>query len=457
MIDLDYKNYIFDKIGYKPHSALQQEVHDSQARFKIVCCGRRWGKTTFGAKEMVAAICDPTVQGYYWIVGPNYVQGEKEFRIVFNDLVHGMGFGNKIKKQYNMPQGLMRIEMPWGTVLEVKSADRQESLLGEGLRGVIMAEAARHSRATWEQYVRPALSDYKGWAIFPSTPRGYNWYQGLYTMGQLQDQHEQYSSWKLPAWTNPIIFPEGREDPEIAEIEANVSKQFFAQEIAAEFTAFVGKIYDEFDLSVHITNINYNPAWRNFWALDYGWTNPFVCLDIMVDPEENVYVWREYQKSFLSTFDHSVYLKERPNPRGWHLDMIAGDPRGPDQGATIAIHHMQVWGRDVDWSLGVEWVKRWLKIQPDGKPKLFIDSSCTELIRQMDQLRPPDDKEGKNAPEGQHKHDDHGPDALRYFFGEYFVLGAGSSLSDVYAPSQMETEAAGFFRQNSPFVRHDHF
>jgi hypothetical protein len=464
MIDLERKHFIFERIGYKPHSAMQQEIHDSLRRFKILCCGRRWGKTTFGANEMTAALMNPEEPGYYWIVGPNYVQGEKEFRIVYSNIVNKLGFGTKVKKQYNVPQGLMRLEMPWGTILEVKSAERQESLLGEGLHGVIMAEAARHSRSTWEQYVRPALSDHKGWAIFPSTPRGYNWFQGLWLMGQVPSINVNYESWRLPSWSNPIAFPHGRDDAEIAEVEENTSPQFFAQEYAAEFTAFVGKIYDEFIPKIHVIQIEYNALWRNYWALDYGWTNPFVCLDIMVDPDDNVYVWREYQAKYKSTFDHSLVLQARPNPFGFHLDGIFGDPRGPDQAATIALHHGPVSSAAPktadtfsEWTQGVETVKRWLKIRPDGRPKLFIDPSCVDLTRQMEQLRPPDDKEGKNSPEGQFKHDDHGPDALRYFFTQYFLMGGGSSLSDVYAPSQMGTEAESFFRQNTPFVRQGSF
>ena len=44
----------------------------------------------------------------------------------------------------------------------VVSADNPDSLLGEGLSHVIMSEAAKHNRATWEQYIEPALSDLRG-------------------------------------------------------------------------------------------------------------------------------------------------------------------------------------------------------------------------------------------------------------------------------------------------------
>ena len=466
MIDPERKKFIFDKLEYAPHSAQQQAIHDDETRYKILCCGRRWGKTTFGAQEMTAAICDPTNPGYYWIVGPNYVQGEKEFRIIYNNVMKKLKWSKNVKKQYNIPQGLMKLEMPWGTVLEVKSAERQEGLLGEGLHGVIMAEAARHSMTTWEQYVRPALSDKRGWAIFTSTPRGYNWFQGLWMMGQLQEKFPQYKSWRLPSWSNPLSFPGGLKDPEIQEMKANTSPMFFAQEIAADFTAFTGKIYDDFDPAIHVKPIEYNPLWTNVWALDYGWANPFVCLDVMIDPEENFHVWNEYQVSNLTSWEHAHALTRRANlPSDYHVDWGAGDPRGPDQANTITlVTGTQIYSEDIgeggpheSWTMGIEWIRRLLKKQADGKPKLFIDPSCSDLIRQMEQLRAPDEKENTNNREGQHKYDDHGPDALRYLVGQYFEGGAGSALSDIYSPGSKQTEAATFFQNNQPLERYGRF
>src|SRR6266496_5558089 len=85
---------------------------------------------------------------------------------------------------------------------------------------------------------------------------------------------------------------------------------------------------DEFD---------YNPALESWWALDFGYTDPFVCLDITIDTSDRVYVWREYVVRFRSTHEHGLLLKSRPNPDGFHVDGIAADPRGADEIATLAV------------------------------------------------------------------------------------------------------------------------
>lgn len=441
------KAALFEEIDYEPHSDEQWAVHNSTARFRIPCCGRRWGKSKSAGHEMTAALMDlEKPEGYYWIVGPTYKLGEKEFRIVFRDLVNKLKIGNRIKKQFNVNQGNMRIEMPWGTVCEVVSAEKPDSLLGEGLDGVIMSEAAAHKSETWDRFIEPALSDKRGWAIFPSTPKGFNWYQGLWQLGQLP-QYPDYQSWRLPTWSNRVMYPGGREDPEILRIEDRASPAYFAQEYGAEFTSYEGQIYDEFDDNVHVRRIDYNPSFKNFWALDFGFSVPWVCLDIMVDSSDNVYVWREYQERFKSTYEHGMYLKdERENPDGFHVNAIFGDGRGADEIATLQLVLGSVIGCTVGWSQGIEAVKRNLKLGQDGLPKLFIDPSCVNLIRQMKALRKPEVKEGRGEGREQYKNDDHGPDALRYFFSEYFVNGAGVSLVDVYGEEYRGSEADTFFQ-----------
>lgn len=437
------KEALFKKIEYKPHSVGQQQFHDSLARFKTACCGRRYGKSQMEGHELTAKMFVP--HSINWIVAPKYVLGEKEFRVVWNDFKR-LGLLGRCNTHYNIEQGRMDIYFPeFDSILQTKSAERPDSLVGEGVDHVCMSEAAKHKRSTWEMYIRPALQDKRGTADFPSTPQGFNWFKGMYDLGA-DPEYKEYDSWRFPSWDNPIIFPGGRDDPEILEVESKVSRMFFLQEIAAEFTAFEGMIYDEFDENIHVKQFDYNPLWKNWWALDFGYVDPFVCLDIMIDPSDRVWVWREYMVSYKATFEHGQILKNRENPEGFHVDAIAGDPRGADEIATLAWIIGSILNNAVGWILGIEEVKRALKLREDGTPGLIIHPRCTELIRQMKALRAPNTREGFNTKEGQHDYDDHGPDALRYFFNEYFVLGGRASLSDVYDAPARATEADSFFR-----------
>lgn len=445
------REVLFEKLDYEPHSDVQWQMHRSDARFRVGCCGRRWGKSLWAGKELTCRMFIP--DSMHWICGPTYKLGEKEFRVLWNDF-KALGLLDRCAKHYNANQGDMMLHFKdLNSKCEVVSAEKPSSLVGEGLDSVCMSEAAKHKMSTWQMYIEPALSDRRGSADFPSTPQGFNWFKGLYDVGQLNK--EDYASWHRPTWTNPVAFPGGYDDPEMVRIRTSVSDMYWRQEYAAEFTAFEGLIYDEFDEMVHVQPVEYNPQWKNWWALDFGFTDPFVCLDVMIDPSDRVYVWREYQISGKSTTDHGLILKNRASPNGFHVDGIAADPRGADEIATLQWVLGYICHDVVGWTQGIEAVKRAMKVREDGKPGLFIDPSCVNLIRQLKTLRKKTTPEGHNERPGQHDYDDHGPDALRYFFSEYFVLGAGMSLGDIYNGEQLGSEAAGFFTYTSGITLND--
>jgi hypothetical protein len=444
---------LMEKVGFEPHSPDQQEYLYSTTRFNIPCCGRRWGKSLPTGHRVTYKSFIP--ESYTWIVGPTYKLGEKEFRVVFRDYTE-LGLLKYCKKSYDPKQGNMRIQTPWKSVIEVVSAEKPTSLLGEGLSHAVMSEAAQHSRSTWEQYIEPALSDLLGTADFPSTPKGFNWYHGLWLLGQQalagSTHHPDYRSWQLPSWTNPVRYPGGLDNAEIQRIKSIVSKVWFDQEYGASFTAISGSIYEEFDPEIHVQPLAYNPMLPNYLAMDYGFVNPFVALDIQVTPGEEVHVWREYYASYRSTVENGKFLKERSNPADYKVTARWGDPRGADEEAILSTIIGYVGSFDVPWKLSVEEIKRLLK-----GGRLIVDPSCTNLIREFPQLHvkplaantKSDLDEKGNQGNIQHKIDDHCCDALRYFIGPHFVGGTGTTLTDVYGEEYATSESAEVFALNT--------
>lgn len=265
---------LFEQLDYTPHSEEQWEIHRSTSRYRTPCCGRRWGKSQWAGHEMTLKMFVP--ESINWIVGPDYGLGEKEFRIVYKDF-QKLGLLKYCNKSYNKNQGNMRIHFKeLDSLLEVKSAERPDSLVGEGLDHVVMSEAAKHKVSTWQMYIQPALTDKRGSADFPSTPEGFNWYEGLYQLGQHPD-FPDYDSWRLPSWTNPVVFPNGFNpecpniiegyhftkqvtecncDPEIVQVFNTVSSLYFWQEYGAEFTSYEGLIYPEFGEKTHVIDLD---------------------------------------------------------------------------------------------------------------------------------------------------------------------------------------------------------
>jgi hypothetical protein len=80
------KDRYFDLTDYHPHRG-QQQIHYNNTRHRVLCNGRRWGKTMLGGKEAetLAFIKNWRQEPMRaWIIGPEYSDCEKEFRVIYD-------------------------------------------------------------------------------------------------------------------------------------------------------------------------------------------------------------------------------------------------------------------------------------------------------------------------------------------------------------------------------------
>lgn len=218
------KEKVFQKIGYKPHSG-QQMIHDSNKRFRTLISGRRWGKTKCAAIESLIQLLYPEQLG--WVVAPSYELADKVFNEVYWLLMRY--FSNWIETA-SIGHGNMIIKLKNGSVLQGKSGDSPESLIGVGLDFLIIDEASRVKDMIWFEALLPTLMDKKGWALFTTTPKGLNWINTLYRKGQGLD--DDFESWQFGSASNPYLDPK-----EIETAKANMDSLSFRQEILGEFIA----------------------------------------------------------------------------------------------------------------------------------------------------------------------------------------------------------------------------
>ena len=206
-----------------PHN-LQEEIENDSHRFRVVACGRRWGKTLMAMREafnMLVKGFDVTRRRQRcWVVSPTFPLVKEDWLIAEELLKDAI----TSKHQTDMKM----VFEPFGFI-EFKSAERDdEGLRGAGLDCAVVDEASRVSRKSWEQGLRPALADKQGRCIFISTPKGRNWFYELYQKGQNNDQ--EIKSWKYPTRTNPF-FPQVEWDT----IERTTPEIILRQEYNADF------------------------------------------------------------------------------------------------------------------------------------------------------------------------------------------------------------------------------
>lgn len=448
------KDRYFEGVGYEPHEG-QEAIHYDNSRHRVVACGRRWGKTLLGAKESEPCAFVRNHLGEFqrgWIVGPEYTDCEKEFRIIY-DTFKRLGIDTLSNKFLNnVDNGNMHIKTNWGFDLECRSAKHPETLVGEGLDFVLMVEAGRHKRTTWAQYIRPALSDKLGWSMHSGVPEGSTanslFYQ-LYQRGQ-DPAKRPWQSWRMPSWTNTVVFPGGRTDEEILEAEDDLTEDEFARQYGAEFSEKVGRVMQEWDDDVHLVDVVFNPNWPLYAAVDFGYVNPFVWLWIQIDPFGTCYVIDEHYFTFKDT-DRIATDEIKNHPYFSKLAAFYPDPAEPDD-----IHTLQrILKVPARMNTGGERRTRDALIRSKLKPRppnadpvkqtadLLISRRCTKLAWEMREgYRWPEHKSERSDSEKPMDKDDHGPEALGRFCKGYFgIVGEGKRRGARVTRARMRAHA----------------
>lgn len=530
VLDAEYLNERGEKRRvFEPHEA-QLRVMEDSSRMKVLPCGRRLGKSNMEAHELIpyaflarkraSWLKSEGKRMEYWIVGPEYADSEKAFRVFYDKCSKlGMPF-DKPGTYYSVQTGDMVVSLWDGAfILQAKSENRPNSLVGEALSGVILDEAAKMKQITWDQLLRPTLADFNGWAIFTSTPEGKNWFHKLY-MDAIQPNNEGWNGFRIPSWKNPHVFktetkdndvkrmlqimnehPEMTSfeiirqerltvDSEIAQLANDLTIPMFQQEVAADFTDFVGKVFKEFDEETHTRLLTYNPAWETVAAVDYGYRNPNVWLLIQIGPWGEINVIDELYQENLAPDEFAQEILRRgllpdscteffPDPASPGdtavLDNIfrragkrakARPHTGGELSNRLNLIRLALKNRVTDTELSSTQWKSHPTAQDRMRPRLMISTKCVNTIYEMGQYRYPERRDEQSETSVKRfelpmKKDDHTPEALgRFLAGRYHAAsaqyGGGTKISHAKflrglgKEKEYGSQQAGILNQSTP-------
>lgn len=259
------------------------------AQNKVVCAGRRFGKTTMCLKVALQGhgpvVDEQTAEREWkgalhgarvWWLAPVYQQASGVWTAL-KSATAPRSSRDRSEDAVLKSEVERTIWLPGGGSVTVKTADDPDNLRGSGLDGVILDEAAFMKEEVWAQVIRPALIDRGGWAFFISTPNGMNWFHRLFESAT----RTGWARWQAPTWANPLIPPEKidemRDDPLVSRLE-------FLQEIEAQFvTAGAGLFRREdfryWDVVTERSNSWYVLGERRF---ERNRCVPFITVDLAV-------------------------------------------------------------------------------------------------------------------------------------------------------------------------------
>jgi len=212
------------------------EIYNDKHRFQIAECGRRFGKTRLAwIKILTFMISHPNC--LIWWVAPLYKELPPATRTV-----REVTPKNWIIKKFEN-QGVIRyIKLFNGAECYFHSADREDTLRGSGLHGVVIDEAPTLKEQRWSAEIEPSLMDYDGWALFIGTPKGRNWFSRLRARGE-DPLDPLYKSWRFDSYCNTIEQGGFLKKKSIDTIANDLPELLRRQEIYAEELSGAGVVF----------------------------------------------------------------------------------------------------------------------------------------------------------------------------------------------------------------------
>lgn len=396
----------------------QLEIAESKARFKIIICGRRWGKTTYGVWECFKTGLQKR-DALIWWVAPSYKVAMPGWVILRR--IAKMIPGAQVK------EGDRYVVLPNGTEIWAKSADDPDSLRGEGLVLVVFDEPSQIRERTWSEVIRPALADKLGSAIFIGTPKGKNW---VYNLWQYAGVNPSWERWRKPTRDNPFI-----KEAEIDEIEANELPSIFKQEYEADFGASQLQVYDGFDRVIHqwkweIPKFSYFIGGLDFAGTTIG-SHKSAGIFAGVTERDEILELFEFESYGSRVTERQVEWMAESEAKGMVLQRKMGYGGSPapviwraDKSQFTFITLMRGNGFNIlpskggkdSVNAGIEMVQRRLQVRGDGRAKLYYSPELRAFPEAMERYRYPDLGDNEFKPQSQNplKLNDDMVDAMRY-------------------------------------------
>lgn len=163
------------------------------------------------------------------------------------------------------------------------------------------------------------------------------------------------------------------------------------------------------------------PEWKRYRAIDFGYTNPFVCGWWAEDPDGRLYLYRQIYMTGRIVSDHAAQIIELS--KGEKILATVCDHDAEDM-ATLRKCGIPTTPAVKMVKTGIEAVQDRLRVKGDGRPRLFVvKGSLVEVDRELQQNRRPISTEqefatytwkGSKVKDEPRKEDDHGMDMTRY-------------------------------------------
>ena len=409
------RDLLWAKVGYRP-TAAQLAAHDSEARIRLVAGGERAGKSRSAAMELFGRVLEGHL---YWLVGPEYDLCRPEFEYILDacrriDAVASVRY-----------PGSSRCELitRTGARIVTRSAREPERLAGEAPDGILGCEAAQLPPSVFLR-LRGRIAERRGWLWLSGTFEGSRgWYADKFRAWQLA-KHPEARAFSIPTWENRTLYPGGREDPEIADLEAMFPPDLFMERFGGVPCPPSTLVFREFDSRVHVQPRARASGSAVELAIDPGYAGAYAVLAIEqrgpdVAVIDEVYLRRRVAGDVIAACRKRPWW---PRVRGGVIDVAGRQHHAASSQIEIwaSLGSIRLRSHTVPLRSGIDRLRTFLRDPSGGEARLTVAPECRNLIEEFGLYRYHEASDLKPISEIPIDRDNHAIKALTYWLFDRF-------------------------------------
>jgi hypothetical protein len=362
----------------------QAKVFHDNSRFKVMVCGRRFGKTQALKAEIVkGAFAKP--DQIIWYVAPTYKQAKRLMWAELKKIIPPAFIKHKSEVD-------LIIDLWNGSQIALFGVDKPDGLRGSGINLLCMDEYQDFRPGIFDDILYPLIVDRRGRVVVAGTPKSYNLLYELYMRGfDPSWKKHGWKSWQFVTADNPFIPRD-----EIEQAARNLDPKSFKQEFLASFETMEGKVYYAFDRKRHAKDhLLFNPNLPIWIGQDFN-INPMSTVILQPQPNGEIWIVDELFLRDTSTHELAEALENKfYKPELKRLIEIYPDPAGSARGHTRGESDLDILRQQGFRKLfyrrkhtlvadRVNAVNR-MFMTASGESRLYISATCKETIKSLEQ------------------------------------------------------------------------
>lgn len=374
-------------------SQAQETIAKDRHRFRVIRCGRRFGKTTLAVKEIRAKAISKKCRIAYFATTHQQAR-DIAWELLKKELQGAITSINESRLEIRV-----MTQTRGESLVQLRGWESVETARGQQYDLLVIDEVAsmRNFWVSWEEVLRPTLTDTKGEVIFASTPKGYNHFYDLCNK-ELTDK--EYKTFHFSSYDNPTLPVD-----ELDGVKATLPPERFAQEYMASFQKTQGLVYKEFDRQKHLYDTLPEGVYQKIGGLDFGYKNPAALVDIRLS-NEKFWIEDEWYKRERTEMQIAEYVS------ACKFDEVYPDPESPSAIEELRRKNVNVRevlkGKDSVQS-GIQKIRELLLAD-----KLMINKRCVNLISEFEMYAYDEKQAERNEKEKPLDVNNHALDSLRY-------------------------------------------